>query len=151
MGCVPILRFAIRYFRIVNADSFTRNFKVNPSWIRHFYVRESHDTKRAEPIVYCFRKMHLLGSKSHAVYSITLSFYLGWRAYLGTMSKIRIWPYYNGYMTGGDGVLVGAWESFKGSYIILTPCLWCNGLIMGILRVRRLLRWDLGVFPVIIY
>ena len=33
--------------------------------------------------------------------SIPLCFYLGWSAYLGTMSKIRVLPYYNGYMTGG--------------------------------------------------
>ena len=31
-----------------------------------------HDTTWAEPIVYCFRRMHLKGSKSHAVYSIPL-------------------------------------------------------------------------------
>ena len=46
-----------------------------------------HDMKGAEPIVYCFRKMHLWGSNSHVVYSIPLCFYLGW------MSKIRVWPY----------------------------------------------------------
>ena len=61
-----------------------------------------HDTK-GRPIVVCLRKMHLWGSKSHAVYSIPLCFYLGWSAYFGTMSKIRVWPYYNGYMTGGGG------------------------------------------------
>ena len=52
--------------------------------------KKSHDTARyegAEPIVYCFRKMHLWESKSHAVYSIPLCFYLGWSAYFGTMSK----------------------------------------------------------------
>ena len=36
---VPILRVAIRYFRITNAESFTRNFQVNPNCIRHFYVQ----------------------------------------------------------------------------------------------------------------
>ena len=51
-------------------------------------------------IVYCFRKMHFWGSRSHAVYSVPLCFYLGWSAYLKTMSKICISPYYNGYMTG---------------------------------------------------
>ena len=60
-----------------------------------------HDAKGAVPIVYCFRKMHLWGSTSHAVYSIPLCFYLGWSAYLEMMSKIRVWSYYNGYMTGG--------------------------------------------------
>ena len=49
-----------------------------------------HDAKGAVPIVYCFRKMQL----SHAVYSIPLCFYLGWSAYLETMSKIRVRPYY---------------------------------------------------------
>ena len=33
-----------------------------------------HDTKGAEPIVCCFRKMHLWGIKSHAVCSIPLCF-----------------------------------------------------------------------------
>ena len=51
--------------------------------------------------------MHLWGVKSHAVYSIPLCFYLGWGAYLNTMSKIRVWPYYNGYMTGGAASKVG--------------------------------------------
>ena len=68
--------------------------------------------------------MHLWGSKSHAVYSITLCFYPGWSAYLGTMSKIRVWPYYNEYMTGGGSFLGGTWEWFQRSYIIFTPCLW---------------------------
>ena len=74
----------------------------------------------AERIVYRFRKMHLLGSKLRAVYSISLCvfFYLGWSAYLGMMSKIRVWSYYNGYITGW------AWELFQWSYNILTPCLW---------------------------
>ena len=35
--------------------------------------------------------MHIWGSKSHAVYSIPLCFYLGWSAYFGTMSIIRVW------------------------------------------------------------
>ena len=48
----------------------------------------------AVPIVYCFWNMHLWGNKSHAVNSIPLCFYLGWRAYLETMSKIRVRPYY---------------------------------------------------------
>ena len=52
-----------------------------------------HDAKGAVPIVYCFRKMHLWGSKSHAVYSIPLCFYLGWSAYFETMSKRRVRPY----------------------------------------------------------
>ena len=60
-----------------------------------------HDTKGIQPIVYCIRKIHLWGSKLHAIYSIPLCFYLGWNAYLGTMSKIRFWPYHNGYMTCG--------------------------------------------------
>ena len=38
--------------------------------------------------------MHLWESKSHAVYSIPLCFYIGWKAYLKTMSKIHVWPYY---------------------------------------------------------
>ena len=50
--------------------------------------------------MYCFRKMHLWGSKLHAVYSIPLCFYFGFSAYLRTVSKIRVWPYYNGYITG---------------------------------------------------
>ena len=33
-----------------------------------------HDTKGVVPIVSCFRKMNLWGSKSHAVYSIPLCF-----------------------------------------------------------------------------
>ena len=33
-----------------------------------------HDAMGAVPIVYCFRKMHLWESKSHAVYSIPLCF-----------------------------------------------------------------------------
>ena len=66
-----------------------------------------HNTKGTETIVYCLRKMHLWGSKSNAVYSIPLCFYLGWSAYLGTMSKICVWPYYNGYMTGAVASYVG--------------------------------------------
>ena len=57
--------------------------------------------------MYYFRKMHLWGSKSHAVYSIPLCFYLEWSAHLGTMSNFRVWPYYNGYMTGWGGFLGG--------------------------------------------
>ena len=70
--------------------------------------------------MYCLRKMHLWGSKLHVVYSIPRCVYLGWSAYLGTMSKIRVWPYYNGYMTGA----ATGWEWFQ--YIILTPCLWLD-------------------------
>ena len=58
------------------------------------------DTKEAEPIVYCFRKMHLWGTKPHAVYSIPQCFYHGWSAYLGTISKISVWSNFNGYITG---------------------------------------------------
>ena len=88
-----------------------------------------HDTNRAEPIVYCYRKMHLWGCKSHAVYSIPLCFFfLGRSAYLGTMSKIRAWSYYNGYITGRGDFLGGAWEWFQRSYIIVTPCFWYKGL-----------------------
>ena len=36
-----------------------------------------HDAQGAVPIMYCFRKKHLWGSTSHAVYSIPLCFYLG--------------------------------------------------------------------------
>ena len=69
-----------------HCDAFAKRCINNPT-IRH-------DAKGAVPIVYCFRKMHLWGSKSHAVYSNPLCFYLGWSAYLETMSKNRVWPYY---------------------------------------------------------
>ena len=79
-----------------------------------------HDAKGAVPIVYCFRKMHLWGSTSHAVYSIPLCFYLGWSAYLETMSK-----FVSGLIRWG-GFLCGTWEWFQRSYIIVTSCLWCT-------------------------
>ena len=44
---------------------------------------------------------------SHAVYFIPLCFYLGWSAYLGTMSKRSVWPYHNGYMAGGAASSLG--------------------------------------------
>ena len=70
--------------------------------------------------------MHLWESTSHVGYSIPLCFYLGWSAYLETMSKIRVWPYYNWYMTGGGGFLGGTLEWFQRSYSIVMSCLWCD-------------------------
>ena len=37
---------------------------------------------------------------SRMQFILFLCFYLGWSAYLKTMSKIGVWPYNNGYMTG---------------------------------------------------
>ena len=84
-----------------------------------------HDAKGAMPIVYCFRTMHLWGSKSHAVYSIPLCFYLGWSAYLEDDVR-NSWPALLYYMTEGGGFLGGALEWFQRSYIIVMPCLWWN-------------------------
>ena len=91
--------------------------------------------------------MHLWGSTSHAVYSIPLCFYLGWSAYLETMSNIRFWPYYNGYMTGGGGFLGWTWEWFQRSYIIVTSCLWYNSLIVLLFVIRRPYATPVTVHP----
>ena len=67
----------------------------------------SHDAKGAVPIVYCLRKMHLLGSKLHAGYSIPLRFYLGWSAFWGRCQKIRVRPYYILYDRRGGLLRLG--------------------------------------------
>ena len=55
-----------------------------------------HDAKRAVPIVYCLRKMHLWGSKLHAGFA-----FLSWMGrFLGTMSKNSC-PALLYYMTEG--------------------------------------------------
>ena len=59
-----------------------------------------HDAKGTVPIVYCLRKMHLWGSKLHADFCIPSRFYLGWSAFLGTMSKNSC-PALLSYMTEG--------------------------------------------------
>ena len=63
--------------------------------------------------MYCLRRRQLWGSKVHAGYSIPLRFYLERSAIWGRCQKIRVRPYFNGYMTGWDGFLGGAWEWFQ--------------------------------------
>ena len=64
--------------------------------------------KRAELIVYYFRRRHLWGSKLHVGYSIHLRFYHEWSAIWGRCpKKNRVRPYHNGYMTGGAASYVG--------------------------------------------
>ena len=65
-------------------------------------------------IVYCFRGRRLWGSKLHAGYSMPLRFYLEWSAIWGRCLKIRVRPYYNGYMTSS-----GALERFKRSLLLI--------------------------------
>ena len=82
-----------------------------------------HDTKGAVPIVYCFRKTQLWGSKSHAVYFIPLCFISDGALILGRCQK---------FVSGI--IIMGIWqvrrllrwdlEQFQWSYIILTPFLW---------------------------
>ena len=43
-------------------------------WIK--MRKKSHDTKGVAPIMYCFRRRHLRGSKSHAGYSIPLCLFI---------------------------------------------------------------------------
>ena len=54
------------------------------------------------PIAYCFRKMHLLGSKSHAVYTIPLCFLSRMERLFGDDVKTSC-PALLYYMTEGGG------------------------------------------------
>ena len=72
------------YIRLLRRDQGIVDVFVGPR-NRHWGAfakrcKKSRETARCDgavPIVYCFRKMHVCGSKSHAVYSIPLCFYLG--------------------------------------------------------------------------
>ena len=101
--------------------------------------------KGAELIVYCFRRRHLWGSKLHAGFTFPMRFYLKWSTIWGPCQKIRVRPYYNGYMIGGVGFLGGAWKWFQRSYIIVMPCLWINRTLCTVLCVSGWM-WHL-LFP----
>ena len=76
-----------------------------------------HDTKGVCQLCIVLERC-TFGEVSRLRFILFLCVYLGWSACLGTMSKIRVWPYCNGYKTGGGLKVVPA--------IIVTPCLWTD-------------------------
>ena len=64
-----------------------------------------HDAKGVTSIVYCFRKMHLWGSKSHTVYSIYSSVFLSRMEHLFGDDVKNSCPALLYYMREGGGLL----------------------------------------------
>ena len=91
--------------------------------------------KGMELIVYCLRMRHLWGRKSNASNSIPLRLYMypEWSAILlGRCKNIASDLIMD--CDGLGGFLVGAWEWFQQSYIIVTPCLWSESMVFGLSR-----------------